>query len=132
MKIIYGPVLAFIFFAILIPSIAAGKGCIDRRTGFQYGSDDRPQTENCAVDGKHAHDDETPPKAKASRGLDRNSELKNGVRIGMTKDQVVRSAWGRPASINKTTTHNIVREQWIYGGNLYLYFQNGRLSAIQN
>lgn len=55
-----------------------------------------------------------------------------GVRIGMTKDDVLKSSWGRPESINTTTTASGTREQWVYGGRNYLYFVNGVLTTIQN
>ncbi len=54
-----------------------------------------------------------------------------GVRIGMTMEDVLASSWGRPQSVNKTTTSRGTREQWVYGGG-YLYFENGVLTAIQN
>lgn len=56
---------------------------------------------------------------------------KQGVHIGMTQEDVVASQWGRPRQVNRTTTINGVREQWIYG-NGYLYFDDGILTAIQN
>jgi hypothetical protein len=44
--------------------------------------------------------------------------------------------WGRPQSINRTTTSTGVNEQWVYGGydyeNNYLYFTNGVLTTIQS
>jgi hypothetical protein len=56
-----------------------------------------------------------------------------GVRIGMTADQVIhKSNWARPASVNRTTTAHGTREQWVYGGQNYLYFTNGILTGIQN
>lgn len=55
-----------------------------------------------------------------------------GVRIGMTKQQVLDSSWGKPGHINTTTTANGTHEQWVYGGGNYLYFDNGILTAIQN
>lgn len=51
--------------------------------------------------------------------------------IGMTACGAI-AAWGRPESINKTTTARGTREQWVYGGRNYLYFTNGVLDAIQN
>ena len=55
-----------------------------------------------------------------------------GVKIGMTADQVLyKSNWSKPKSINRTTTQYGVREQWVYGDS-YLYFDNGKLTAIQN
>jgi hypothetical protein len=56
-----------------------------------------------------------------------------GVRIGMTAIEVVeRSNWGKPERKARTTTSKGTFEQWIYGDGNYLYFQNGRLTTIQN
>lgn len=56
---------------------------------------------------------------------------KGGVRIGMTKKQVLASNWGSPDDVNRTTTVAGSFEQWVYDGS-YLYFQNGILTTIQN
>lgn len=53
------------------------------------------------------------------------------VRIGWTKEMCIES-WGEPDEINKTTNKYSVSEQWVYGSGSYLYFDNGRLSTIQN
>lgn len=56
-----------------------------------------------------------------------------GARIGMTMNQVLnKTSWGEPQSVNRTTTRYGVREQWVYGNGNYLYFENGKLTAIQN
>jgi hypothetical protein len=57
---------------------------------------------------------------------------KHGVRIGMTRDDVLASSWGRPFSINRTTNAYGTREQWVYSGGNYLYFDDGILTSIQN
>lgn len=67
----------------------------------------------------------TPDKIKARK----KSE---GVRTGMTQQEVLDSSWGKPKSVNKTTTRYGVHEQWVYGNNNYLYFENGILTTIQN
>ena len=55
------------------------------------------------------------------------------VRIGMTAKQVrEQTSFGEPVSVNRTTTSKGVREQWVYPSDQYLYFENGRLTAIQN
>ncbi|PPA85015.1 hypothetical protein C4A75_09565 [Brevibacillus laterosporus] len=51
--------------------------------------------------------------------------------IGMTKEEVLNSAWGKPNNINKTTTANGVHEQWVYSIKKYVYFDNGYVTAIQ-
>ena len=56
-----------------------------------------------------------------------------GVRIGMTAEQVLKETnWGRPHSVNRTTTAYGTREQWVYGYPNYLYFTNGILTSFQN
>lgn len=52
------------------------------------------------------------------------------VRIGMSKE-MCRASWGEPNDINKTTGSFGVHEQWVYY-NSYLYFENGKLTTIQN
>ena len=56
-----------------------------------------------------------------------------GVRIGMTTEQVLKeTSWGKPRSINRTTTAYGTREQWVYSNSNYLYFTNEVLTSIQN
>ena len=64
----------------------------------------------------------------------KDSKLKKskGVHIGMTPEEVVASSWGKPEKINRTTYANSTKEQWVYGSGNYLYFDDGKLSAIQN
>lgn len=63
-------------------------------------------------------------KAKAARP---------GVRIGMTRDQVINGTnWGKPQKVNRTTTRYGTSEQWVYGDGNYLYFEDGVLTSIQN
>lgn len=58
--------------------------------------------------------------------------LKGQVCIGMTKAMVLES-WGHPSGgINKTTGAWGTHEQWVYGMGQYLYFENGKLTTIQN
>ncbi|QDX94764.1 hypothetical protein EEL30_22235 [Brevibacillus laterosporus] len=51
--------------------------------------------------------------------------------IGMTKEEVLNSTWGKPNNINKTTTANGVHEQWVYSIKKYIYFDNGYVTTIQ-
>lgn len=59
---------------------------------------------------------------------------KQGVEIGMTKERVLLSNWGKPEHVNRTTRANgTVHEQWVYAGrHNYLYFEDGILTSIQN
>ncbi len=52
------------------------------------------------------------------------------VRIGMPAE-VARCAWGYPKDINTTKGTFGVHEQWNYGNGAYLYFENGKLTTIQ-
>lgn len=51
--------------------------------------------------------------------------------LGLTTEQV-RIAMGRPKDINTTTGSWGTHEQWVYGRTLYLYFENGILTAYQH
>lgn len=58
---------------------------------------------------------------------------KPNVRIGMSKSQVInQSSWGEPKYINRTITKHGTHEQWVYSEYRYLYFDNGRLTVIQD
>ncbi|MFZ6747444.1 hypothetical protein [Undibacterium sp. Ren11W] len=52
-------------------------------------------------------------------------------RIGMSSKAVLNTGWGEPRKINTTITASGSKEQWVYGDNSYLYFTNGKLTAIQ-
>lgn len=56
---------------------------------------------------------------------------KESPQIGMTKEEILNYSWGQPKDINKTTTKNGTHEQWVYSGNRYLYFDNDKLTGIQ-
>ena len=73
-------------------------------------------------------------KEEKKRQLQRKIQSsKQGVSIGMTPKQVIEdTSWGKPQSVNRTTNQYGVHEQWGYGGRNYLYFDNGRLTSIQN
>jgi len=55
---------------------------------------------------------------------------KSEIYIGMTKEMVLMS-WGSPKDVNRTITRWGVREQWVYDSQ-YLYFENGKLTTIQD
>lgn len=70
---------------------------------------------------------------RAKREAEEKARKKSqGVSIGMTKQDVLDSSWGKPNHINTTTTKYGVHEQWCYDGYNYLYFENGILTSIQN
>lgn len=53
------------------------------------------------------------------------------VRIGMNREQVL-AALGKPEDKNITFTANRTREQWVYfGSSVFVYFDDGVMSAIQ-
>ena len=55
---------------------------------------------------------------------------KKQLLIGMTKDQVI-CIMRHPLDVNKSTGKWGVHEQWVYYGNRYLYFENGKLTSWQ-
>ncbi len=59
-----------------------------------------------------------------------NVLLTGKVIIGWNKE-LCRLSWGEPKDINKTITGQRTFEQWVYGDS-YLYFENGKLTTIQN
>lgn len=70
---------------------------------------------------------------KAKKAAEEKARKKSeGVRIGMSKQDVLDSSWGKPKDINTSIGSWGIHEQWIYGGGNYLYFENGILTSIQN
>jgi len=53
------------------------------------------------------------------------------LRIGMSEEEVLASCWGKPRSRRRTGVEGLMRDQWSYGDGRYLYFDNGRLLAIE-
>lgn len=68
---------------------------------------------------------------------ERDTALQRRVFIGMSQTGA-QCSWGLPYSINRTTFSFGVHEQWVYVSGPYnipssfLYFEDGRLTAIQN
>ena len=60
-----------------------------------------------------------------------NMILEGKVQIGMTAE-MCRESWGLPDDINRSTGTWGVHEQWCYDWGGYLYFDNGKLTSIQN
>lgn len=67
----------------------------------------------------------------AQARADAARKRREGVRIGMSEQDVLDSSWGRPRKVNRTTRASGTAEQWVYDGG-YLYFDNGVLTSIQN
>jgi hypothetical protein len=58
---------------------------------------------------------------------------KPGAVLGMTDTQVIEeAALGKPLRVSRSVTAAGVREQWVYPGSLYLYFENGILVSFQS
>lgn len=52
--------------------------------------------------------------------------------IGMTQEEVINeTGWGKPDDINRSTTKYGVEEQWVYNIYGYVYFEDGKVTAIQ-
>lgn len=81
----------------------------------------------CVKDG--CNDEKAPSSNLCYSHLRKKQE---GVTIGMSKEDVLDSSWGKPRKINKSTNKYGTREQWVYGNGNYLYFEDDRLTSIQN
>lgn len=81
---------------------------------------------------KNIYDQYLAEQQAEKKAKEKEKNKSQGVYIGMTKQQVLDSMWGEPTKINTTTTKYGVSEQWVYPNNNYLYFENGKLTAIQN
>lgn len=69
---------------------------------------------------------------KIKNETERKRQAKSqGVSIGMSKQQVLESSWGKPKDINRTVTAYGTNEQWVYDGG-YLYFDGDLLTTVQN
>lgn len=53
------------------------------------------------------------------------------VTLGMSREMCT-LAWGEPYRNNRTIVAGTIHEQWVYGWHNYLYFENGKLVAIQD
>ena len=74
---------------------------------------------------------ETFRKAAAKWGPSVAKDISEGyVRIGWNKEKCLMS-WGKPKDINKSIGSWGVHEQWCYSSG-YLYFENGKLTSIQD
>lgn len=60
-----------------------------------------------------------------------DSIKEGGAVVGMSRCGALAS-WGKPESVNTTTSARGTREQWVYGGRNYLYFVGDVLTTIQN
>lgn len=61
-----------------------------------------------------------------------NRLIKGEYWVGMTSEMAKESV-GFPSDINKSTGSWGIHEQWVYDKkNLYLYFENGKLTSFQN
>lgn len=66
------------------------------------------------------------------REKQRQLASKPDAAIGMSKSQVRnKTNWGEPKYINTTTNKYGTHEQWVYDDYQYLYFDNGKLTTIQ-
>lgn len=51
--------------------------------------------------------------------------------VGMSREKLSNSTWGKPKDINKTTTKYGVSEQWVYSNYRYVYLEEGIVTEIQ-
>ena len=96
----------------------------------EYFFDGEPSVVLAEIEKRYANAAKKLAQAKAEKKAEKKA--KGGVQIGMSKARVLNSNWGKPSHVNRTTTADGEREQWVYGSGNYLYFTNGILTTIQN
>jgi hypothetical protein len=119
---------------ILIVSAAlltlAGCGIAEKN----YQSWKREQDEKWAQMDRDREALDQQVKAEIAASLAANEkecDRKGRPAIGMTKDQVRASCWGKPQYANRTVTAHGESEQWVYARG-YIYFRNGKVEAIHH
>jgi len=70
-------------------------------------------------------------KQKAEQEEQKKQLTDSNPQIGMTQQEVLASKWGKPKEINTTETKYGKSEQWVYGNNRYVYFDDGIVTSIQ-
>lgn len=69
-------------------------------------------------------------KEKEYDSIVNSANTQKGPSIGMSKNEIEASTWGKPKKINKTTYEWGTTEQWCYSNYRYIYFKNGVVTAI--
>lgn len=68
---------------------------------------------------------------KREEELKKEQELRSSPpKVGMTQDEVRRSAWGSPKSVNNYSYEWGSGAAWWYGGSKFVYFINGKVSMV--
>jgi hypothetical protein len=52
-------------------------------------------------------------------------------RVGMSEQQALATCWGRPKYRQRVGVPGLMRDEWIYGEGRYLFFDDGKILAIQ-
>jgi hypothetical protein len=80
---------------------------------------------------RSALDKQVEVERKRAEAADRGRRRTQGVSIGMSKEEVLMSQWGKPERVNARTSTRGTTEQWVYGNGHYLYFdESGRLTSV--
>ncbi len=106
----------------------SAKSALNRTRAFELLSKDYPEV--AAKNEEFAKRQIAAAERNQQDILARMKKMK-GVQIGMSKEEVLASSWGKPQKVNTTTNVYGTREQWVYDGG-YLYLENGVLTSIQN
>ena len=49
----------------------------------------------------------------------------------MSEQEALKTCWGRPKFRRRVGVEGLMRDEWVYGEGRYLYFDNGKILAIQ-
>ena len=71
-------------------------------------------------------------RAKLEEECTRKGLKLGAATLGMSAEAARECGWGQPNSVHRTINAAGAREQWVYENYRFLYFQNGKLEAIQD
>jgi hypothetical protein len=64
-------------------------------------------------------------------GEDNKRASCNEPEVDMSEQEALASCWGKPRFRRRVGVEGLMRDQWVYGNGRNLYFDNGRLLAIE-
>lgn len=100
-------------------------------SAYYVGSEEEFIKNNGDEELKSIYDQYLKKKKAEKEAKEKAKKKQQGVRIGMSEQDVLDSSWGKPTKINKSVYSWGTYEQWVYPNYNYLYFENGKLTSIQ-
>lgn len=67
----------------------------------------------------------------SQKRADNECRKRGQPRIGMTEEQAFATCWGKPYKVNRSQNGSHSFDQYVFMGNRYMYFSDGRLTSVQ-